>query len=361
MFGSQVIDTGIGLAMLFAFMSLIATSLNEAIETMLKARAKQLEQGIRNILDDPKGEQGLVAKFFNDPVINILYDGVYDVGKLVTDKMRPEKAFNVSGDDANNVTTPNATVLDKVKDQGARALRFTGTLPSYIPKSNFAVAVLRMAADNGPQTVADIQTALGPNGTSPLKDTKLGPLILQAFEGTNTTLSQAQTHLEDWYDASMERVTGWYKRRTQFILFFIGLIAAIILNVDAIQVGRSLMTDTSLRQAAIAAAAKQQGNTAVDLEASREAIEAIGLPIGWTKARQFEGIHPDCKNGEGQPDKCTDVMGYVAAWSSMVLGWLITALAIMLGAPLWFDVLNRLMQLRTAIKADDKDKKAKKD
>jgi len=40
----------------------------------------------------------------------------------------------------------------------------------------------------------------------------------------------------------------------------------------------------------------------------------------------------------------------------MILGWLITALAISLGAPFWFDLLNKLMTLRGSIKTKDASK-----
>ena len=38
----------------------------------------------------------------------------------------------------------------------------------------------------------------------------------------------------------------------------------------------------------------------------------------------------------------------------MVLGWLVTALAVMLGAPFWFDVLNRIMVIRSTVKPHEK-------
>jgi len=34
---------------------------------------------------------------------------------------------------------------------------------------------------------------------------------------------------------------------------------------------------------------------------------------------------------------------------SMILGWLITALALSMGAPFWFDLLNKLMRLRSSV------------
>lgn len=355
MFGSQVLDTGIGLALLFAFMSLIATSLNEAIETIVKARAKQLEQGIRNILDDPHGTEGIAEKFFNNPVISILYDGVYDTGKLVTDELRSTAALNVTGTGNLKTVALNDAVKDRLKDRSARALKFDGVIPSYVPKANFALAVLQMASQNGAPTIANIRASLGQNGTSPLKNTKLGPLILQALDAADNDLKSAQQYLESWYDASMERVTGWYKRRTQGILFVIGLAAAIILNVDAIQVGRSLMSDTSMRQAVVAHAANLKGDAAADIDMAKKAIDAIGLPIGWTDTPQFaHGPKLSCVSVG-----CLNDWAWVSIASSMALGWLITALAIMLGAPFWFDLLSKLMQLRSTVKTDDKNKKTK--
>jgi hypothetical protein len=38
----------------------------------------------------------------------------------------------------------------------------------------------------------------------------------------------------------------------------------------------------------------------------------------------------------------------------MLLGWLITALAVMLGAPFWFDVLNKFMVIRSTVKPREK-------
>src|SRR4029079_5265748 len=38
----------------------------------------------------------------------------------------------------------------------------------------------------------------------------------------------------------------------------------------------------------------------------------------------------------------------------MGLGWLATALAVMLGAPFWFDVLNKFMVIRSTVKPREK-------
>jgi hypothetical protein len=339
MFGSQVLDTGIGLAMLFAFMSLIATSLNEAIETFVKARAKQLEQGIRNILDDPTGVQGIANKFFNSPFITILYSGKYDSTKLTGDSPLEKKLVPSTS------ARTNAVPISE-----------RGSLPSYIPTGNFALAVLRLAANDGAQTIANIQNELSA-GNSPLKGTALGKLVLEAVNVAGADIATVKTRIEELYDASMDRVSGWYKRRTQYILFCIGLFAAVVMNVDTIEVTRSLMSDTILRQAVVAHAKNADTEKIATLQQSKDALLDIGLPIGWTNLPQL---------GKGKAGECNGPMscigdlsaaGFeatVSTLASMLLGWLITALAIMLGAPFWFDVLNKIMQLRAAINPDKK-------
>ena len=50
------------------------------------------------------------------------------------------------------------------------------------------------------------------------------------------------------------------------------------------------------------------------------------LPLGWTEAIPYE------------------------QWPQRLLGWLITALAVSLGAPFWFDMLGKFMTVRASFK-----------
>ncbi len=80
MFGSDVLEVGIGLILLFLLASLICSAVVEMIEGVLKARAMNMERGLRELLQDPDGE--LAAKLFQHPLIYNLYRGAYDPGKL---------------------------------------------------------------------------------------------------------------------------------------------------------------------------------------------------------------------------------------------------------------------------------------
>jgi hypothetical protein len=163
--------------------------------------------------------------------------------------------------------------------------------------------------------------------------------VLCAVDLSGGDLSQVQAGVERWFDSAMERVSGWYKRQTARWLLIIGISIAAIGNVDAIRVARSLYRDTAPREAAVALAtaiARDQmapsslGDDAVVNQRALEQLGSLGLPIGW-------------------PD---------AEWSShsftRVLGWLITAIAISLGAPFWFEMLNRIMPMRSTVKPGER-------
>src|SRR3954463_1090773 len=77
MFGSEVLEIGIGVIFLFLFVSLIATALREGIEAWFKTRAADLERGIVELLNDPN----TVQKFYSHPLISSLYGGQYESSK----------------------------------------------------------------------------------------------------------------------------------------------------------------------------------------------------------------------------------------------------------------------------------------
>jgi hypothetical protein len=43
----------------------------------------------------------------------------------------------------------------------------------------------------------------------------------------------------------------------------------------------------------------------------------------------------------------------MSVWLARLLGWMLTILAISLGAPFWFDMLNKLVNVRSAGKSPD--------
>jgi hypothetical protein len=78
-FGSEILDVAIGLALIYLLLSLIASAVREGIEGIIKARAIYLERGIRELLDDPSGDT-LAKQFYEHPLVYALFPGKYTAG-----------------------------------------------------------------------------------------------------------------------------------------------------------------------------------------------------------------------------------------------------------------------------------------
>jgi hypothetical protein len=140
--------------------------------------------------------------------------------------------------------------------------------------------------------------------------------------------------IEQWFDATMDRVSGWYKRKTQIIICVLSAIVAIGLNVNTVSIADRLIHDDTLRAAVAAQAVGASPKTTDSLETTAKnivAVQSLGLPIGWNKA-------PD------DPARA-DLSKHP---TRTILGWLLTFLALSLGAPFWFDALGRLAGLRNS-------------
>ena len=386
MFGSEALEVGVGVTLMLLFVSLICTAAREALEIRLRTRAADLEQGIRELLRDHEGT-GLTSQLYAHPLIYSLFLGNYDPNNL-----------EERGD------------ARKYMARNARA-----NLPSYIPAGNFAAAILDIVArwpvPKEPGAEAEPKPAdTAPLSTASLRATVeriegndyLKQAILSALDGTKDDIGAVKANLEMWFNGTMDRVSGWYKRRTQKILFIIGLFAAVTLNVDIITVAERLTRDKPLREAVVSQAkaigAARDKVDAKDLEALQQRtfedltrqMVSIGYPIGWTRDAQSLIPWPTpqaCSQAPRKPvrDKAPTEAGSLSStkvasdtksqtiavstldkeappdcrmsgpqWMMAAFGWLITAFAVMLGAPFWFDVLNKFMVIRSTVKPREK-------
>ncbi len=313
MFGSQILEVAIGIIFVFILISIICSVVREGMEALLKSRAAFLEHGIRQLLHDKEG-QGLVQSLYNHPLIEGLFSQPY---KPTAAAGRPS------------------------------AWRSGGTLPSYIPTKNFALALLDMAA-RGRTTDAVSSDPQAPPITPEsirLNIENLGNpyvqrVVLTALDAAQGDFNQAQANLEAWFDSGMDRVSGWYKRSSQWVIFWIALAVAIGLNINTITLADYLAHNDVARAALVAQAEKAARNPEFakqDYAAARSELTSLDLPIGWGASRA----------GQPSPDNEPE-------WWNRLCGWLITAFAAMLGAPFWFDVLNKIMVIRSTVKPHEK-------
>lgn len=285
MFGSQVLEVVIGLVLIYLSLSIGCSGIKEVIAAALSLRAKTLEKAIRNMLKN--GPNDYTAKVLGHPLI---------LG-----------------------TAPE------------------GEKPSYISARMFAAALLDVVAPADaaqPRTMQSLRA-----GVAQIPDLKLRGTLLNIIDSAGGDVEAARLKVEHWFDDTMARVSGWYKRTAQQIIFVIGLVLCCAVNADTLMIVKELWSDQALRSAVVAEAAKTVQSTgpaeSTSPEASLQHIageirEVNTPPIGWSSNAQDIRALP---SGLG-------------AGALKVLGILLTSFAIVMGAPFWFDILNNFINLR---------------
>jgi hypothetical protein len=203
---------------------------------------------------------------------------------------------------------------------------------------------------------------------------------LKVVLANNSALKTDHERLEAWYDDSMKRVSGWYKRTSQIRIFVLAGIVTVVLNADTVKMIKVLWYNPTLaalvvekaktRQQAITAQpfgqtknglstantlpdhsnpgpdSIQTGGAANQLEKpviTPQEEAALQQVTGWTG-----DLYDDWKNTQkpGAPSGAAEWFWYLI--KQRFAGWIITILAISLGAPFWFDTLSKFMNVRSA-------------
>jgi hypothetical protein len=319
MFGSTILEVAIGLLFVYLLLSLLCSAVGEYIEAKFNNRAKLLKEGITLLLNETAGggvdlasqlyAHGLVRPFYRD-----------------------------------------------------------GTkLPSYIPSRTFALALWNMAstaaAGDKPGgaaggVTADLKAVRAAVATH-LPNQELKTALLTLIDEAQGDVEKARRNIEEWYDGMMDRVSGWYKRRTTVLMLLLGFVVAAVVNADTINIANTLARDGALRSSLVAAAEQRLRTPLVpttvegtpeqvdaqatkNLRSAHDAVNALGLPIGWTRAT------PGNKDDRRRvPETFGDLF-------LKLVGILVTGFAISQGAPFWFDVLNKFMVVRSTVKPAEK-------
>jgi hypothetical protein len=326
---TTILELAISMAFFFLMFSAICSAVQELIANALRWRAKNLEQGIAKLVQDPD----LAKQLYNHPIISGL--------------------------------------------NSPRWLRQGEHKPSYIPPAHFASALIDVLKISPPATGA---TGLNfsPGSEVKVKD-KTKDLLNSLVPGTGATLDDTRKAVENWFDESMNRVSGWYKRKAHAWMWLIGGVVCLLLNADSINVAKLFWNDEALRAATVKAATErvQQGATSTpstqdpreaakktwdELSTVRNKLTGLNLPIGWCHEK---GGVLNCWPMEPKNDRSADKNGLddlrlcPSGWDlvTKLIGILLTVLAISQGAPFWFDAMQKIVNLRLAGEAPGEKKK----
>jgi hypothetical protein len=231
-------------------------------------------------------------------------------------------------------------------------------LTSYLSARTFAASLIDLLVPNGAG-----QTSIDELITQVKQLDKRIPAraaLLALLRDADGGIEGFRRSVEGWYDEQMGRVSGWYKRWAQWRLLIAGVLLAVLVNVDTLSIAHALYHDQPVRNAVVAQAVSAQGCPDQEsrdqcLKDQKKVLTDLPVPIGWS----FDAAGTDCKNYNGEACGYNPAEWVPFGWHSItdrgldgailkLLGWVLTGLAVALGAPFWFDALGKLGSLRTA-------------
>lgn len=382
MTGSAIIDVVIGLVFFYLIYSLLATIIQEITATFWEFRSKMLERAIRRMLldDDSHNNNRVVSVwklFFANKETDTLKQQMISRKAKSREVSQEDEQLMEQGFFASFYHHPLIKYLGESRK---------GAKPSYLSPDSFAKVILDLLQGkdlNPGENISDkINTALNGGftnwefdfGTSKIPPQTLS-FIRSLWVDAKGDVAKFRSLLEHWFDDTMERTTGWYKKHTQLVLLCIGFLLSVGFNLDTFKVVNQLNTDPKLRAEVVQQAQsflQQHPDLPNELATQKKEInvkfkadsttnkdslsKAAELAYQQNKATRDTLLARASTLLNGDISKLQKGLAlgpaeYSGGWPflKMLIGWLITALAISLGAPFWFDILNRVMQLRSSV------------
>ncbi len=343
MSGFAILDLVVGVIFIFFLLSIICSSIVEMVLTVRKVRSEVLGKWLLTIFDT----------------------------------------------EVTNAKNQKVSLGQEIMDHCAlTALSSSGRAPSYIDAKNFVAAVLDKitiySEVANPKSIGEIIKSL--ESTTALSDELKRAFLIYATEAKDTfealtvkttgAIELFRKNMENWYDSNMDRVSGTMKvKYTRRFTFISAIVITLFLNADTIEISKYLYNNPEARARVVAKAYETSTDKTIQLDMDRikqraaakddttkltidqlndslkVKINAINqahaalkesIPLGWGKS-EFTAQ----KNG-------WDWLGFVF---TKLVGMAIMVIAIMMGAPFWFDVLNKVSNLRGVGKKPEESEK----
>jgi hypothetical protein len=335
-----IIQVAIGMIFVFSLLSVLVTTLNSVITNVLQWRAKHLKAAIETLITD----QSIQQLFLQHPLINIVNPNApttpkeqaqaasasTDPGAMALGKRDPT-INQVSYIDAKTfsqvlssiLAEKSAIVLYGPLDAAISALPdspakqhlrdiFYGLQNTGTGLNDVRAAVLALPAEQQTSILTPLKVLEDRGAAAQLASSdgsRLLPVLdglrqvndgafktaLQVIVSSAQTVDQAQANIGTWFDQRMDQLSEAYKHNLTLLTLGIGLVLALLLNADSLQLARSLWEDPTLRdsvsqvvqatsaqiaqQAAQAAQEQQNLLTATPVPGNAAAESATGTSI----------------------------------------------------------------------------------
>jgi hypothetical protein len=309
------LEVCIGLMVLFFIVSLLVSSVTEYIIFKIKLRGRFLLSSIHKALEDSAVPINLADALFNHPLVARFKRNVN--GKSMPPAYLSAPTF--------------AKALTEVMIEQHNAKKAEGPETKSAPGAVIAGSFeqFKLAVEG-----------LGPSDTQRL---------FKSFINYSNDIEGLQTQIEKWYNDYQDRVTGWYKATVQKYLFAVSLAVVIFFNIDTIRIAKEMNRNKTIQaniekfandttaQKNLMPVAGSDGASSNNVQEILTLMNEINIPFGWDW--QFS----DSTLGL---QKTKETTAYEKKWYLMLLGWLISAYAASRGAPFWFEVLSKTINIR---------------
>ncbi len=303
----ESLDVMIGIITVYLMFALACTATVEAISSWLEVRSKNLEAALGEFLHgDIEQGKSFVKAFFAHPIVQTLSQG----------------------------RNGRPSYIDP---------ELVGRAVTDLINARDGVSSLKQAIDKLPGTT---------------QSNRIKGLLESLQRDAKEDIADFRKLIESQYDTAMDRASGWYKRKTQTIALVVSAVFVIFANVDTINLANSLSTNPAAKAKMLEIAQQQ-------VDAAKESTSKLGVPAANTGSTADADALKEAKD---RSEKAAEALAKANAdlssagiqlgwqalpvgygnWASKIMGLLISILAISLGAPFWFDLLSRVMQVRAA-------------
>jgi len=323
-----ILEVAIGLVFVWLVISVATMEAQNRISIWLNWRAEQLEKSILSMLKD----EALVKKFYKHPLVIEL--------------------------------TPKDGNGNPIRDKKGAIRR-----PGYIPNATFSAVACEVIMNAGKEgedipldtmSISEMKASLKAlaekNPNLERINHYLLPKMEKATDDMEAKLAEYRKNTEAWFNDVMSQASNWYKLRTQWMAFWIGLAIAIFMNIDTINVAQKLWQEPTARAVIVAQAQAEAQNDEPGESVSFDTARSLNFPAGWTttalettSCRLISII--DYRIVIRSAGECLAVTSLPAlnnGWGILVkfFGYFLSAAAAAQGAPFWFDILRKLVGVK---------------
>ncbi len=377
-FGSAILEVAIGIIFLYFVLSVVCSSLTELVSSILAWRARDLEKAIQDLLGTSDLYQAVAAHplitamghnqggskqqadealkgrpayipshTFRAALLDAVANrGLKEDGERVAATVTQLKSSikSLAASDEKRVGRALLTLIEESRDPHALALQVeklkaaAGRLPA---KSDDAETLRILNLALAPcASLDDIEQALtGIQGADDQVLSAVRKLVIvarQDLEQAAYDVDKLQKNVEAWFDNAMDRMSGHYKRNVQMFLLVIGFLITVGTGADTLRFATTLFANPTVRAGlATSASAQAQTGTSPTLTEAVNELAPFSLLFGY-------GDIPSAERAGRTPEQ-TNMWLF---WTEKVVGLAATTLAIMMGAPFWFQLLQKLVNVR---------------